>query len=53
MDGDPTRDINDIRKVALVITQGHWQSPSEIYKSLGVKPFTDWTPAFAAIAPSQ
>jgi hypothetical protein len=53
VDGDPTRDINDIRKVALVITQGHWQSTSEIYKSLGVKPFTDWTPAFVAIAPSQ
>ena len=53
VDGDPTKNISDIRKVALVITQGHWQSPTEIYKSLGVKPFTDWTPALVAIAPSQ
>ncbi len=53
VDGDPTKDINDIRKVALVITQGHWLSPSEIYKSLGVKPFAEWTPAVSAIVPSQ
>lgn len=39
VDGDPTRDIGDLRRVALVITQGKLISPSAIYRALGVKPF--------------
>lgn len=39
IDGDPTVNIADIRKVALVITQGKLFSPNEIFESLGIKPF--------------
>lgn len=45
VDGDPTTQIADIRKVALVITQGKWMSPSDIYGELGIKPFVDQVPA--------
>jgi imidazolonepropionase-like amidohydrolase len=50
VDGDPTTNIADIRKVALVITQGKWMSPSEIYGALGIKPFVDRVPAVKATA---
>ena len=43
IDGDPTRDIADIRKVALVIKGDRAYYPSEIYEALGIKPFA--TPA--------
>src|SRR5215831_20248014 len=39
VDGDPTVNIADIRKINLVITQGQWISPTEIFQRLGVKPF--------------
>ncbi|MET0656273.1 MAG: amidohydrolase family protein [Pseudoxanthomonas sp.] len=39
VDGDPTVDIADIRKVALVIKQGKAYYPSEIDEALGIKPF--------------
>jgi imidazolonepropionase-like amidohydrolase len=41
VDGDPTRDIADIRKVALVIKQGKAYYPSEIDEALGIKPFAE------------
>ncbi len=41
IDGDPTRDIADIRKVALVIKQGKAYYPSEINEALGIRPFAD------------
>jgi hypothetical protein len=44
VDGDPTKDINDIRKVALVITQGRVVSPGKVYRALGVQPFVDAEP---------
>ena len=44
VDGDPTRDITDIRKVALVITRGYAISPTAVWKELGVKPFVDAEP---------
>jgi hypothetical protein len=44
VDGDPTRDIGALRKVALVITQGHWHSPAEIHQALGIKPFVTEVP---------
>lgn len=40
VDGDPTRDIADIRKVSLVLTQGHWLSPDQTYHALGIAPGT-------------
>ncbi|MFC5595156.1 amidohydrolase family protein [Lysobacter niastensis] len=39
IDGDPTRNIGDIRKVALVIKGDTAYYPSEIHEALGVKPF--------------
>ncbi len=39
-DGDPTKNISDLRKVALVIKGDVAYSPAAIYEALGVKPFT-------------
>ena len=39
VDGDPTRDIADIRKVAAVITRGYVIYPQEIDAALGIAPF--------------
>ncbi|HEY5972223.1 MAG TPA: amidohydrolase family protein [Pseudoxanthomonas sp.] len=41
VDGDPTSNIADIRKVALVIKQGKAYYPSEIDEALGIKPFAE------------
>jgi hypothetical protein len=40
-DGDPTTDISDIRKVALVLKDGNAYYPSEMDTALGIKPFAD------------
>ena len=40
VDGDPTRNISDIRKVALVIKGDVAYYPSEVHEALGIKPFT-------------
>ena len=39
VDGDPTRDISTIRKVAMVLKGDKAYYPSEVYTELGVKPF--------------
>lgn len=39
IEGDPTVNISDIRKVALTMKAGAVYSPAEIYTTLGVKPF--------------
>jgi len=39
VDGDPTKDIADIRKVALVVKGDKAYYPSEIDEALGIKPF--------------
>lgn len=44
VDGDPTRDIAELSKVALVITQGHLHRSAALYAQLGIQPFTDWKP---------
>ena len=40
VDGDPTKQMADIRKVALVLKDGNAYYPSEIDIALGIKPFT-------------
>jgi hypothetical protein len=49
VDGDPTRDIADLRKVALVVTQGRLIVPAEVHRALGVKPFVQDPPALHAL----
>jgi len=49
VDGDPTTDIADLRKVTLVITQGQLIAPAEVHRALGVKPFVQETPALRAL----
>ncbi|HEY7752835.1 MAG TPA: amidohydrolase family protein [Steroidobacteraceae bacterium] len=41
VDGDPTRNISDIRRIAYVIQGGSGYSPAGIYEALGVRRFAD------------
>ncbi|CAN5419541.1 hypothetical protein BH11PSE9_BH11PSE9_27990 [soil metagenome] len=50
VDGEPTQRIGDMRRVALVITQGKVVSPSKVYEAIGIKPFVDSTPELRALA---
>ncbi|CAN5719436.1 hypothetical protein BH11PSE8_BH11PSE8_35810 [soil metagenome] len=50
VDGEPTQRIGDLRRVALVITQGKVVSPSKVYEALGIRPFVDSTPQVRALA---
>ncbi len=50
VDGDPTQNIADIRKVALVITRGQLIYPTEIDKEFGIVPFVQNPPQMKAIA---
>jgi len=40
VDGDPTKNISDIRKVALVVKGDVAYYPAEVHEALGIKPFT-------------
>jgi hypothetical protein len=40
VDGEPTKNISDIRKVALVIKGDAAYYPAEMHEAMGVKPFT-------------
>ena len=40
IDGDPLKDMSVLRKTSLVIKDNHFYRPEELYKILGVKPFT-------------
>jgi len=51
VDGDPTRNIGDIRKVAAVITRGYLVYPHEVDKELGIAPFVKDAPALRPLAP--
>ena len=53
VDGEPTERIEDIRKVALVITQGHWIAPRQVHEALGILPFVDATPLVRSKAPTS
>lgn len=44
VDGDPTRDIKALRRIALVVTQGRSIDPSAVYGELGIKPFVAEVP---------
>ena len=50
VDGEPTERITDIRRVALVITQGHWLAPREVHQAIGILPFVDATPVVRRVA---
>jgi imidazolonepropionase-like amidohydrolase len=41
VDGDPTQNISDIRRISLVMKEGVVYFPAEVYESLGVKRFAD------------
>lgn len=41
VDGDPVRNISDVRRVSLVMKSGVVYFPAEVYESLGVKRFVD------------
>lgn len=52
VDGDPTRDIADLRKVSAVITRGYVIYPQEIDAALGIAPFVKDAPQTARTAPA-
>ena len=39
VDGDPTREIGDVRKAALVIKGGAAYYPADLHRELGIRPF--------------
>jgi imidazolonepropionase-like amidohydrolase len=45
VDGEPTKNISDIRKVAMVVTQGQWLDPRAVHRALGIKPFVEQIPS--------
>jgi Amidohydrolase family len=49
VEGDPTRDIEDLRRVSLVITQGRLISPPGVHTALGIKPFVADTPVMRSV----
>jgi imidazolonepropionase-like amidohydrolase len=53
VDGDPTTRIEDIRNVALVITQASVLSPSAIYQGLGVAPFVANEPTLRPVTAAR
>ena len=44
VDGDPTKDIRDVRKVSAVITRGFIVYPNQIDTALGIKSFVETPP---------
>ena len=39
--GDPTKDLKAIKTIAMVVKDGTFYYPSEVYPKFGIKPFTD------------
>jgi hypothetical protein len=50
VDGDPTKNVSDIRRSSLVMKEGAVYFPAEVYEALGVKRFAD-PPKIGAAAP--
>jgi imidazolonepropionase-like amidohydrolase len=53
VDGDPTTNISDMRKVAMVITQGSVVSPNQVHQALGIKPFVSNPPVVQSYPANQ
>lgn len=53
VDGDPTKNIEDVRKVAAVISRGYLMYPSEIHLNMGIKPFVDNKPELKVLQPAS
>lgn len=51
VDGDPTKNIEDIRKVSAVITRGYLVYPQEVHAAMGITPFTRTGPLPMALPP--
>ncbi|MES2264767.1 MAG: amidohydrolase family protein [Pseudomonadota bacterium] len=51
VDGDPTKNIADVRKVAAVITRGYLVYPHEVDRALGIAPFVADAPRLKALEP--
>ncbi|MES2898713.1 MAG: amidohydrolase family protein [Pseudomonadota bacterium] len=49
VDGDPTKNMADIRKVVAVITRGYLIYPHEVHKELGIVPFVKDAPLLRAV----
>jgi imidazolonepropionase-like amidohydrolase len=47
VDGDPTTNIADVRRIGLVMKEGTVYYPAEVYPAVGVKPFVDRIPYFS------
>jgi hypothetical protein len=41
VDGDPTRDISDIRRISYVLKGGVGYAPAELYEAFGIRRFTE------------
>jgi adenine deaminase len=52
VDGDPTKQIGDIRKLAFVITQGKTMVPADLYRAIGVTPTHESKVAQRSFAPA-
>jgi hypothetical protein len=48
VDGDPTQNVSDIRRISLVMKDGVVYFPAEVYEAIGVKRFTDPPPLHPA-----
>lgn len=51
VDGDPTKNIEDVRKASVVITRGFLMYPSEIHKNFGITPFVSNPPQLTPLKP--
>jgi hypothetical protein len=41
VDGDPTRDISDIRRISYVLKDGVGYAPAELYEAIGIRRFAE------------
>jgi hypothetical protein len=52
VDGDPTQNISDIRRISLVMKDGVVYFPAEVYEAVGVKRFVDPPPVKTPTPPT-